>query len=436
MNAFLNFFFSTKLTFFSLLYVAIFSRMQEKRRYFYLRSLLYFALATLLHFISWEWLKQNSGSMFLPFSVLFVGFCLLIVVLFNLFCYRCSIVDSLLFSVAAFTTEHFANSVSVAIGIACNLDGAVYRPYGLGMFFITSAVYLLVGVFIFFLVHFMLKERKIDINKRHLAFPVVAVFIVFSLMYHWVNTKYYHNVETIFVTKLYSIAFCVILFLFIISLFESGKYRIELQILEQLERKGLEQYEISKESIAIINTKCHDIKKALSSSFSDTKLLTQEEIASLQEKISIYDNSYVTDNQALNIVLTEKSLYCEKNKINLSVVTPYSDFDFMTKMDIYSLFGNILDNALEAVMKLPVEKRIVSLSVKKIGAMILIHSDNYFAGQLQFEGGSIVTNKKDKTAHGYGILSVRRTAEKYGGAVKISAKEDLFLLDIIIPISA
>ena len=436
MDAFLNFFFSTKLMFFSLLYAVTFSRMQEKRKHFLLRFFSFFVAAMLFHFFSWEFLKKNSGSLFLPLSVLFVGFCLLIVVLFNLFCYRCGIFDSLLFGVGAFTAEHFANSVSVAIGIACNLDGAVYRPYGLGMFFITSAVYLLVGASIFAVVYFLIKERKIDINKRHLVFPVVAVFIVFSLMYHWVNTKYYYNVETIFVTKLYSIAFCVMLFLFIISLFESSKYRIELRILEQLERKGLEQYEISKESIAVINTKCHDIKKALSSSFSDTKLLTQEEIASLQEKISIYDNSYVTDNQALNIVLTEKSLYCEKNKINLSVVTPYSDFDFMTKMDIYSLFGNILDNALEAVMKLPVEKRIVSLSVKKIGAMILIHSDNYFAGQLQFEGARIVTNKKDKTAHGYGILSVRRTVEKYGGALKISSKEDLFMLDIVIPIIA
>ena len=49
------------------------------------------------------------------------------------------------------------------------------------------------------------------------------------------------------------------------------------------------------------------------------------------------------------------------------------DLSFMSDADIYSLFGNILDNAVEAVMKVEPERRAVTLSIKTVGNMIVVH---------------------------------------------------------------
>ena len=435
MEALINFFFSVKLILFALPFSLIFSWRQEKRSFFWLRCISFIAVASVLHYFIWEWTKYNTAPHFLFFTVLFVGYCLVLVVVFSLTCFKCRFVEALLFAVGAFAVEHLANCLSIIISISLKIEGVLYRPYTAESFYVTLAVYLITFALFNIIFSFLIKDRRLDIDKKHLIAPIVAVFAIFDLMNHWVNMIFYDDTKTLFVTKLYALAFSVLLLIFIANLFESSKYRVELQVLEQLERKGQEQYKISKDTIDLINTKCHDIKKLLSSSLPNGSVLSQEDVESLQEKISIYDNLFVTDNKTLNIVLNEKSLYCEKNGIHLSVAVSYSHLDFMSKMDIYSLFGNILDNAIEAVMKLPLEKRMITLTVKKVGEMLLIHTDNLFEGELQFDGANIITSKKDKTAHGYGLLSIRRMVDKYGGAVKLGTANNVFVLDIVIPIS-
>lgn len=433
MTTFINVFFSSKLILFALLFSLIFAWRQEKRSLFPVRCISFIAVSTVLYYFIWEWIKNNSGDFFMLFTVLSVGLCLCLIVTFNLICFKCHVIESLLFAVGASALEHFVNCLHTIIGIRFELGGVVYRPYTPEYFAVTLSIYLFTFAVFFMLFAFRVKEQKINIDKKNLILPIVAVFVIFSLMNHWVNISYYRDADTIFVTKLYALAFSVVLLVFIINIFESSKYRVELQVLEQLERKGKEQYEISKDTIEIINTKCHDIKKLLASSLPKDSVLSKEDVESLQEKISIYDNLISTDNNTLNIVLNEKSLYCEKHGVQLSLSAAYSNFDFMSKMDIYSLFTNILDNAIEAVMKLPVEKRIISLSVRKVGAMLSVHSDNSFDGELMFDGVNIITNKKDKTSHGYGLMSIRRIVDKYDGAINLKTNDNVFVIDIILP---
>lgn len=437
MEAFINFFFSAKLILFTLPFSLIFSWRQEKRSFFWMRCLSFMAVAAALHYFIWEWLKPLGGHPFyLLIIVLFIGYCFLVVLVFNQFCFRCNIFESLLFAIGAFTAEHFANCFSVVLGLLFNFEGVHYRPYSVEYFLSTLTVYLLTFAFTFSLFFFWVKERKLNINKRNLIIPTAAIFSIFAYLNYWVNYTYFFNNDVLLSTKIYGAAFSLVLLFFIVNLFESSHYRVEIEVLEQLERKGREQYEISKDTIELINAKCHDIKKLLRAALPGGNILTQAEVQSLQEKISIFDSLYATESDTLNIVLNEKSLYCEKNGIELSVIASYSQFDFMSKMDIYSLFGNILDNAIEAVMQLSQEKRIVALSIKKVGTMLIVHSDNPFTGEVHLSGLSIATSKKDKTVHGYGLLSIRRVVEKYGGALKLRAEDNLFSLDICIPLSA
>ena len=133
-------------------------------------------------------------------------------------------------------------------------------------------------------------------------------------------------------------------------------------------------------------------------------------------------------------LLLEKILQCEQNGIKFDCIVDGASLAFMSAPDLYSLFGNALDNAIEAVKKVvDPEKRIISLTVRRKLNMVTIHVENYFAGELDFEGGLPLSTKGDMRYHGFGLRSIRMAAEKYKGNVTVFAKDGVFNLNIIIP---
>jgi sensor histidine kinase regulating citrate/malate metabolism len=110
--------------------------------------------------------------------------------------------------------------------------------------------------------------------------------------------------------------------------------------------------------------------------------------------------------------------------------------DFLNAMDICSIFGNALDNAIESVLKITnKEKRLIHITVTQQKSFLLIRFENYYEGDLKYQDrGVLATTKKEKGFHGYGIKSIRYTVQKYGGAVDIAAQNNWFDLEILIPI--
>ena len=107
----------------------------------------------------------------------------------------------------------------------------------------------------------------------------------------------------------------------------------------------------------------------------------------------------------------------------------------MSDLDVYSLFGNILDNAIEATLHLAKEKRLIGLNVRSVNNLLYIHAENCFEGKLQFKNGSLMTTKKNINEHGFGILSIKRIAEKYGGETTIYSEDGIFNIDLVIPLN-
>ena len=109
-----------------------------------------------------------------------------------------------------------------------------------------------------------------------------------------------------------------------------------------------------------------------------------------------------------------------------------SKLEFMQAGDLYCLFGNILDNAFESVVKIEdKEKRVVNLSVKAVNNMLFIQSENYFTGEIRFRDGLPMTTKADTSDHGFGLKSVKMIVEKYGGEIKAFVEGDVFHINIL-----
>lgn len=229
----------------------------------------------------------------------------------------------------------------------------------------------------------------------------------------------------------FSVICCTIVLLFASKAIMERELLREVEYLKYSVRQGERQYRISKDTIDLINVKCHDIKYKLDAAMAQGGM-SQESFREIKESISIYDCMTETGNPLLNTLITEKSLYCEQNGITLSCMIDGELLQFIEGGDLYCLFGNLLDNALEAVKQLKEkEKRVINLVVKAKDGLVLVQEENYFGGALDFKEGLPVTTKADKTMHGFGMRSISMIVKKYGGELTASVTRDIFHLNIL-----
>ncbi|ETY71827.1 ATP-binding protein [Bifidobacterium moukalabense] len=108
--------------------------------------------------------------------------------------------------------------------------------------------------------------------------------------------------------------------------------------------------------------------------------------------------------------------------------------DDVSDYDIYSLFGNALDNAIEACEKLAdEERRVIKLTGVMRGRLASINIVNYF-DELDRNGqGEIITTKSDKTSHGYGLKSIRMIVARLGGDMSVTTENGIFDVSIMLP---
>lgn len=210
----------------------------------------------------------------------------------------------------------------------------------------------------------------------------------------------------------------------------------ELDLQQQLWNRHRAQYERSAESVDIINRKCHDLKHQIAA-FRQLSSGEQQKDAlrEMEETVSVYDSMVETGNDILDTILTEKSLFCETRGIVLTCVADGACLAFLDAVDLYTMIGNALDNAVEGVERLSdPEKKLITVRIFSGAGIAIVEVENYYEGCLTFEDGLPVTEKEEKGYHGFGLKSIRHTAEKYGGFLAIHTAESIFLLRITIPL--
>ena len=325
----------------------------------------------------------------------------------------------------AYLAEHMAYCVRILL--AKTFSGIPIEEGSFLYFLSLAVVYLLVYVFF---------VRRI-VNDRHyaasavdsiwLTLAVLGVVLVLSALATWYGFEFTHAV--------YALLSGVILMVSQVRYQKQLSLQKELELQRQLWRQQKAQYEISRENIDIINRKCHDLKHQLAA----IKLVKDPEkqaqvIDDLQESVLIYDSILKTGNEILDTVLTEKSLLCSRYFIHLTCMADGAALAFRDAVDLYTLFGNALDNAIEASLGVGEKDRMIDVQARQKAGLVLISIVNRFEGELKFAGDLPETSKEDPFSHGYGLQSIRTVAEKYGGFLKIEAEEGLFTLRVTMPV--
>lgn len=208
----------------------------------------------------------------------------------------------------------------------------------------------------------------------------------------------------------------------------------ELQVVHQLRKQERRQYDITKETIDMINIKCHDMKHQIHT-IRHSGSITNEALKEVEKSIDIYDSIVKTGCEALDVILAEKALFCQKNNISINSIADGERLSFMNDADIYSLFGNLIDNAIHSVIRQNVEQRIISLHIKLRGQLLSINMHNPYLGTIKIENGIPQTENQDKSTHGFGIKSMMMTVEKYGGTISFNTADKIFNVDILFPLT-
>lgn len=210
----------------------------------------------------------------------------------------------------------------------------------------------------------------------------------------------------------------------------------ELNAINHILNQQYEQYQLSRDSIELINQKYHDMKHQINIIRAESDPLKKEaNLEKMDRDIRLYEAQNKTGNNVLDTILTSKSMYCVQHEINLTCVADGTLLEFMDVMDICTIFGNVLDNAIESVEQLEDSGlRLIRAAVFAQNNFLMIRMENYCEAKLTMDDGLPVTTKGDSRFHGYGIKSIRYAVEKYEGTMTIHIENNWFAIRILIPI--
>lgn len=300
-----------------------------------------------------------------------------------------------------------------------------------------STIHIIISKIIYITLLITVQKIISDVSRERFDIKVLFFFVCSNIGYMVVGTFILANIlytEGEAYNNMLLVCSVVLLFTFIINVFFSNKYsRIENEAQQQrmaiykLETQT-RYYEEKMRDEERIKEIYHDMKNHL--------LLLEEEwgekhsagIENLRKEMAQYENYYRTGNKFVDIILKDKLAKAAEYGIHIEDRVELIDIDFIEPLDLSTVFGNLLDNAIEACRFIEEpEKRWISISSKQEHNLLIISvKNNKVCGNIK--------NVPKKVIHGYGLANVTAAVHKYGGEIDIREGKQEFAVNIVMPI--
>ncbi|MBO7364998.1 MAG: sensor histidine kinase [Lachnospiraceae bacterium] len=411
----------------------------ERRKHFLVRVLISILLLCGVSWVIRFWISgfpRASEAEAYGYSVHMVAMALAFYAAFRLV-YRCSGKEALFRSTVGFILYRVAwCSVKAVIqfriwnGMTFMWDGSPLSPLFSTLFSYSIYFGTVLVCWIFF--------RKYVRGETSFPFPPLIMLTTATLSGHVIldlSMRLFGGGDgTYFPFYLTSVFFCASSYALMLYLHRLEQLREDYDHMQNFLKSKQQYYEISKEGIRSLQTKCHDLKHQIALIRStEGKLEFDRLVEGLETSINEYNTVIHTGNDAIDVVLTEKNIIFITNRIKFTYIVDGSLFSFMPDLDIYTLFGNALDNAIEGAMKIEnPEERMVSLRAGQHGDYVTIHIENSFDGEIRYSNGLPVTTKPDDGLHGFGVHSLMDVAEKYDGSLRFDQNGSFFVLNMML----
>lgn len=382
---------------------------------------------------SWSLIPYINSVTSIIFSILFFFIAFFGLIGSLMACFKVNIQAAMFLGTAGYAMQHFTYKlIQIVIGsIEKGIPSFVDNNYGIYGIYASFVIISLPIFYNMFGKKIHNNETLIIEDSRLLIISIILIIctVILNLIYEsFVKVS---NLTLFIVGCLFDMV-CCFLTLFIefemLKSKEISEAYIQMKTIWESEKK---QLEISKENMDYMKILAHDLKHELNES---TLLISKDKVDELNRRIAAFGNSIKTGNDILDLVIAERTLIVQKENINLSIIADGSVLSNMKQSDCYSLFMNIMDNAIDAVKGLPKDQREISLAVRESMGMILIHEVNPFKGTLNFKDGLPQTTKGDSMYHGFGTKSIKGIVDSYSGDCEISIKDNnIYVLNILLP---
>ena len=138
------------------------------------------------------------------------------------------------------------------------------------------------------------------------------------------------------------------------------------------------------------------------------------------------------DSAILTVVINNKIETADTMNVKFRVDAEFTDINFISNLDITTIFSNLLDNAFEASGELPEDNRYVWLSITRRNYFVFIYVENTFLKVDSSDGKEFRTTKKYHS--GLGLTNVKSAVEKYNGSFIAHTEGNKFITEVLIPI--
>ena len=261
------------------------------------------------------------------------------------------------------------------------------------------------------------------------AISILAIFLIFKLQYDSGITDKYNLSILCSIGLLYSTFFTLYLYE---NMAKQAMIISRQQLFEQqmeAQAKHLDEILVSQNQLKKFK---HDLSNhliSLTAYFENADNIGGlNYIKQMDHMIIANDHVVETGNIALDAIINSKLAMAHSKKIKFTTHIQIPEHLSMEATDICIIFGNAIDNAIEACEKLPLKHRDISLSIVCENGSIICKIVNSAGNGLS----NLETTKEDKVNHGFGIENIKRALSNYEHALRISQTDNAFSLSFII----
>ena len=229
---------------------------------------------------------------------------------------------------------------------------------------------------------------------------------------------------------------CLIMYFVVQQMNKDNQTKLEYELMKEKEKYSKESMEIIKRGNEELREFKHDLKNYLLPMQEMTEKMPQSEMADAWEKIyqkmENVQTLIQTGNSYVDSMINTKISLARSEKTDVKC-TILSRMDGVDGLEFCSVFGNLMDNAIEAERSIADGKKIEILIDEKMGYLRLLVQNKIDRSVLK-ENPELRTTKKTEGVHGIGHKSVERTMQKMGGAVKYYEKDGMFCAETVFPV--
>lgn len=282
---------------------------------------------------------------------------------------------------------------------------------------------------------FLVKEIKTNKKIRELFLWLIVLFllVLFSIFLSRVELEMAMWDVLLVLVTVFELCFLTQFFWSLPRIF---RVQAENQVLKEEIQHQITYYEKMGENKKATRKYMHDMKYQW---FTLEQLLKKGQIEEAKEHIRLVREESErgrkfldTGNYLLDAIVSEKLWKVEQLGTKIEWCIAVKKDLQITSSDCSALFGNLFDNALEALRKVEPEQRELELKIMSKQNLLLIKMKNTYAGELKKEGDHYLTTKNETDWHGIGLESVATIVKAYKGELELSHDDTCFYVGIIL----